>query len=230
MTSEGLHSSVLDVLGAEITSGVLAPGTVLTLEQLQQRFGVSRTVAREAMRMLEHLRLVTSRRRVGLVVRPAADWVVFDRRVIRWRLAGPGRVAQLRTLTELRAAVEPVAAAAAARHADPAQVDRVVALAARLRELGEAGRLEEFLACDQEFHALLLTAGRNEMFAALTDVVAEVLAGRTRHGLMPAHPEPEALDAHEAVAAAVRARDPEAAERAMTVITAEIRAALDDLT
>jgi len=226
---EVLHSTVLELIGSEITAGTLPEGAVLTLEQIQQRFGVSRTVARETMRMLEQLGLVTSRRRVGLVVRPAAQWMVFDPRVIRWRLAGPGRIAQLRSLTELRAAVEPVAAAAAARHADPAEVDRLVALVARMRELGDAGRLDEFMVCDIEFHALLLRAGRNEMFAALTDVVAEVLAGRTRHGLMPDRPRPEALDAHEAVAAAVRARDPEAAERAMTVITAEIRTALGDL-
>ncbi|RMI06707.1 FadR/GntR family transcriptional regulator [Cellulomonas triticagri] len=229
MAAEVLHSNVLDVVGAEITSGTLPEGAVLTLERLQDRFGVSRTVAREAMRMLEHLGLVTSRRRVGLVVRPASDWVVFDPRVIRWRLAGPGRVGQLRSLTELRAAVEPVAAAGAARHADAAEVDRLLAVVARMRQLGEAGRLEEFLAADIEFHALLLRAGRNEMFTALTDVVAEVLAGRTRHGLMPSRPRAEALDAHEAVADAVRRRDPEGAERAMTVITSEIRAALDDL-
>nr|WP_247600919.1 FCD domain-containing protein [Cellulomonas hominis] len=224
-----MHSTVLEVIGSEITAGALPEGSVLTLEQIQQRFAVSRTVARETMRMLEHLGLVTSRRRVGLVVRPAADWMVFDPRVIRWRLAGPGRLAQLRSLTELRAAVEPVAAAAAARHADPGEVDRLLVLVARMRELGEAGRLDEFAVCDIEFHALLLRAGRNEMFAALTDVVAEVLAGRTRHGLMPDRPRPEALDAHDAVADAIRARDPEAAERAMTVITTEIRAALSDL-
>lgn len=229
MGVEVLHSTVLEVIGSEITAGALPEGSVLTLEQIQQRFAVSRTVARETMRMLEHLGLVTSRRRVGLVVRPAADWMVFDPRVIRWRLAGPGRLAQLRSLTELRAAVEPVAAAAAARHADPAEVDRLLALVVRMRELGEAGRLDEFMVCDIEFHALLLRAGRNEMFAALTDVVAEVLAGRTRHGLMPERPRPEALDAHEAVADAVRARDPQGAERAMTVITTEIRAALSDL-
>jgi DNA-binding FadR family transcriptional regulator len=221
---EVLHAGVLDALGAEITSGEIPEGSVLTLDRIQQRFAVSRTVARETMRVLEHLCLVTSRRRVGIVVRPAADWLVFDARVIRWRLAGPGRITQLRSLTELRAAVE-----AAARHADAAEVDRLVALGARMRELGEAGRLDEFLACDIEFHALLLRAGRNEMFAALTDVVAEVLAGRTRHGLMPQRPRPEALDAHDAVVAAVRARDPEGAERAMTVITAEIRAALGEL-
>jgi DNA-binding FadR family transcriptional regulator len=228
VATEVLHSTVLDTVGAEITAGTLAAGAVLTLEQLQQRFSVSRTVAREVMRTLEHVGLVTSRRRVGLVVRPAADWAVYDARVIRWRLAGPGRLAQLRSLTELRAAVEPVAAAAAARHADAAEVDRLLALAARMRELGEAGRLEEFLDCDVEFHALLLRAGRNEMFAALTDVVAEVLAGRTRHGLMPSRPRAEALDAHDAVAAAVAERSPAAAERAMTLITTEIRTALLD--
>lgn len=227
MATEVLHSTVLETVGAEITAGTLASGAVLTLEQLQQRFSISRTVAREVMRTLEHVGLVTSRRRVGLVVRPAADWAVYDARVIRWRLAGPGRLAQLRSLTELRAAVEPVAAAAAARHADAAEVDRLLGLAARMRELGEAGRLEEFLACDVEFHALLLRSGRNEMFAALTDVVAEVLAGRMRHGLMPTRPRPEALDAHDAVAAAVARRDPVAAERAMAVITTEIRTALD---
>lgn len=229
MAVEVLHSGVLEAIGAEITGGVLPAGAVLTLEQIQQRFGVSRTVARETMRSLEQLGLLTSRRRVGLVVRPSSDWMVFDPRVIRWRLAGPGRLGQLRSLTELRAAVEPVAAAAAARHASPDEVDALLAVTARMRELGEAGRLEEFLAADVEFHALLLRAGRNEMFAALTGVVAEVLAGRTRHGLMPSRPRAEALDAHDAVAAAVRSRDPEAAERAMTVITSEIRAALGDL-
>jgi DNA-binding FadR family transcriptional regulator len=229
VAAEVLHSTVLEVVGSEITAGTLAEGAVLTLEQLQQRFGVSRTVARETMRSLEQLGLVTSRRRVGLVVRAADDWMVFDPRVIRWRLAGPGRLGQLRSLTELRAAVEPVAAAAAARHADGAEVDRLLVLVARMREHGEAGRLEEFLALDVEFHALILRAGRNEMFAALTGVVTEVLTGRTRHGLMPSRPHDEALDAHDAVAEAIRARDPEAAERAMTVITAEIRAALGDL-
>lgn len=227
---EVLHSGVTDALGAEIASGELPAGKTLTLDGIQQRFGISRTVAREAMRSLEHLGLVTSRRRVGLVVRPARDWAVFDPQVIRWRLAGPHRVAQLRSLTELRAAVEPVAAASAAWNADGAQADRLVDLAARLRELGEAGRMEEFLAADIEFHHLVLAASGNEMFQALTEVVAEVLAGRTRHGLMPHHPREEALAAHEAVATAIRSRDPEAAEQAMGRITREIRAALNELT
>lgn len=219
-----LHDELLDALGRDIADGTTPPGTVLTLEQLGARFGVSRTVAREAMRMLESMRLITSRRRVGLVVRPREDWDVYAPRLIRWRLDGPQRAEQLRTLTELRIAVEPIAARAAAVAA--AGDDELVAMTVRMRELGEAGRLAEFMDLDIEFHARLLRASGNEMFAALTDAVAEVLRGRTEHGLMPPHPEEEALAAHEAVAAAVRDGDPVGAQDAMQRIVDEVRRAL----
>lgn len=224
-----LHDELLDTLGREIAGGVAPPGTVLTLEQIGSRFGVSRTVAREAMRLLESMRLITSRRRVGLVVRPPDEWDVYSPRLIRWRLDGPQRAEQLRTLTELRTAVEPIAAGAAASAVGGTQGGTdLVPMAARMRELGEAGLLSEFMDLDIEFHSRLLRASGNEMFAALTEVVAEVLRGRTEHGLMPPHPKEEALAAHEAVAAAVAAGDAEAAEAAMALIVNEVRRALVD--
>lgn len=180
-----LHNSVLDTIGRQITDGELPAGHVLTLERIQQRFGVSRTVARETMRLLESIGLVVSRRRVGITVQPPSSWQVFDPRVIWWRLSGQGRDAQLRSLTELRIAVEPLAAGAAARGASAAERRRAVELAAAMRKTGEAGELEEFLELDIAFHALLLGASGNEMFAALIDVVAVVLRGRTTLGLMP---------------------------------------------
>lgn len=222
-----MHTSVAGALGQEIVDGVLEAGDVLTLEQIQARFGVSRTVAREAMRLLESMRTVTAKRRVGVVVLPASEWDVFNPTLIAWRLRGPGRRVQLRSLTELRAAVEPVAAGSAARHADADTRALLVPLAARMRVLGEAGDLEGYLALDIEFHATLLRSSGNELFAALSDLVAVVLTGRTRLGLVSKTPAAAALDAHEAVARAVRDGDPEAAERAMSVITAEVRRALD---
>ncbi|HEX2418979.1 MAG TPA: FCD domain-containing protein [Micromonosporaceae bacterium] len=221
-----LHSTVLDTLGMEITSGQHPAGTVLTLERLQRRFQVSRTVMREAMRILESMNLIRSRRRIGIVVQPMGEWRVFHPRVIRWRLDGPGRDGQLRSLTELRVAIEPLAAAGAARHANHVDRQQIVTLAAEMREVGEAGRLEEFLELDIQYHSLLLTACRNEMFCALTDVVAEVLAGRTHHGLMPGQPEPVALDLHEQVARSVRAGDPPGAETAMRQLLEEVQHAV----
>jgi DNA-binding FadR family transcriptional regulator len=225
-TAPVLHSTVLDTLGKVITSGLHPTGSALTLQRLQRRFQVSRTVMREVMRILESMNLVRSRRRIGIVVQPMREWRVFHPRVIRWRLDGPNRADQLRTLTELRAAIEPLAAAGAARHASDADRERLSTLAAEMRTVGEAGRLDAFLALDIEFHTLLLTACHNEMFAALTDVVAEVLAGRTNHGLMPGHPEPVALDLHERVASTVAVGDAAGAQAAMRRLLEEVRGAV----
>lgn len=226
MATTVLHTTVLDALGRRITSGDVPVGTPLTLESIGTEFGVSRTVAREVMRLLEGLGLVRSKRRVGLVVLGIEEWNVLDPRVIRWRLEGPGRDPRLRTLTELRHAVEPLAAAGAAVHATDDERAELVAAATRMRMLGEAGDLEEFLALDVRFHELLLRASGNEMFGALAGVVAAVLSGRTHLGLMPASPVPEALDQHEAVARAVADSDARAAEAAMAAIVGEVRAAL----
>lgn len=221
-----LSSPILDAIGIAIISGEMAQGDTVTLDALQKRFDVSRTTARDVMRVLESMNLVQSRRRVGLVVQPPETWNVYDARLIRWRLDGPHRDAQLRSLTELRVAIEPIAASAAAQFAEDDDRERIVELAATMRSVGEAGDLEEFLRLDIAFHALLLRASKNEMFAALTDVIAEVLAGRTHHGLMPSSPVDEALREHELIAQAVANREPDAAEQHMLAAVAEVREAL----
>nr|WP_167996073.1 FCD domain-containing protein [Arthrobacter pigmenti] len=221
-----MYSRIIDELGRNVVNGDLAVGERLTIDALQLRFGVSRTVIRDCMRILESMNLVFSKRRVGIVVQPPERWNVYDARVIRWRLEGTSRAQQFRSLTQLRCAVEPLAAAGAARNATTEQRAVVVDLARQMRELGEAGHLEEFLAVDIQFHSMLLLASGNEMFAALEDVVAEVLRGRTQQGLMPSNPREHALATHEAVAAAVAGVDPEAAENAMRELLAEVRDAI----
>ncbi len=224
--AEVMYSRIIDELGRSIVNGEIRAGERLTIEQLQQRFGVSRTVIRDCMRILESMNLVFSKRRVGIVVQAARQWNVYDARVIRWRLGGASRTQQFRSLTELRCAVEPLAAGSAARNATAEQRAAVVRLARQLRTLGEAGQLEEFLAVDIEFHALLLLASGNEMFFALQDVVAEVLSGRTHQGLMPSNPREHALASHELVAAAVASGDGETAENVMRDLLAEVREAI----
>src|SRR4051794_10982104 len=110
---------MLDALGAAIASGQLASGSVLRLDELQEQFGASRTVAREVVRALEAMRLTSSKRHVGVIVRDPADWNQYDPRLIRWQLDGDRRPAALRMLMELRWAVEPSAARFAAVRATP---------------------------------------------------------------------------------------------------------------
>lgn len=226
MTSGGLHAGVLDQLGTRIAAGELAEGEVLSIEQLETRFGVSRSVIRETIRVLESMGMLTSRRRVGLTVAARAAWNVFDPRVIRWRLAGDDREAQLASLGELRHGFEPVAAALAAQRATPEQCGLLTGAVMDMAVHGRSGDLEAYLGADIRFHGTLLAASGNEMLAALAGVVAEVLTGRTHHHLMPTTPNPTAIRLHGDVAQAIQAGDPAAAEQAMRDIIDEATAAM----
>ena len=192
----GLHEQVLARIGPDLVGGVLVSGQVLRIEELEARYGVSRTVIREVVKVLESLQIVTSRRRVGVRVRPRREWNVFDPRIIRWRLDGPGRAEQLRLLSELRRGIEPVAAQLAARNATPEQCGKLTGAVIGMSVTGKAGDLEAYLAHDVVFHQVLLEASGNEMFAALAPVAAEVLTGRTHHDLMPARPSVAAIRLH----------------------------------
>ncbi|MGC0317937.1 FadR/GntR family transcriptional regulator [Kitasatospora acidiphila] len=224
MEIQGLPGRLLDALGPAIAAGELPAGTVLRIEELEARFGVSRTVVRDAVRVLESMRLVSSKRRVGITVQPKDAWDVFDPLVIRWRLAGADRAAQLRSLGSLRVAVEPAAAALAAHHATPDQCRELAALAAELTMTARAADLAAFLRHDMAFHALVLRASGNEMFAHLGDTVGAVLTGRTEHNLMPHQPREYAVRLHREVADAVCAGVADDAERAMrTIVTGALQ-------
>ncbi|WP_051478861.1 FCD domain-containing protein [Arthrobacter sp. H5] len=214
----GLHASVVDQMGLAIGAGVWASGSIMRIEELEERYGVSRSVIREVLRVLASMGMVESRRRVGVQVLPATEWNLYDRQIIRWRLASPGRVVQLRSLTELRTAIEPQAARLAALRAPLADASELMGLAGKLWAAGQNGDTELFLKLDIQFHHLVLSSSGNEMFGKLNSLVAEVLTGRTHYGMMPEHPHEEALQLHVDVASAIQRGDPVDAHKAMLAI------------
>lgn len=221
-----LHSAVVNRLGEDIVSGRLEAGAVLSSEQLETRYGASRSVMREAIRVLEQLGMAASRRRVGVTIASREMWKVFDPLLIRWRLGSAERDNQLRSLSELRRGFEPVAAELAAQRATPDQCATLTGAVMEMVRHGKAGDLRAYLAADVVFHSTLMKASGNEMIAALDGVVAEVLTGRTEHDLMPAQPRTEAIRLHADVATAVVSGDPEAARAAMEAIIAEAAQAI----
>ncbi|MEV1287428.1 FCD domain-containing protein [Micromonospora sp. NPDC049679] len=214
----GLHGRVLDRLGTAICAGELAPGSVLYIDDLVEQHGVSRSVVREVLRVLASMGFVEARRRVGILIRPTTDWNVFDPQVIRWRLASAGRITQLRSITELRTAVEPQAASLAAARATPDEASDLVGLAAKMWAAGKAGDEPEFLRLDIEFHRRVLVSSGNEMFVKLQEIVAEVLTGRHHYDLMPHYPDEQALQLHADVAQAIQRHDGDRAKHAMVQI------------
>ena len=214
---KGLAGTVADKLGRAIAGGEHKPGDVLRTEDLAERFTVSRTVVREAVQALQSKRLLRSSPRVGLTVRPVCDWHLYDPDVIRWRLAGPARAALLDELTELRGAVEPAAAFAAAKRGDRDQRTKLLESSARMRAAAAARDRKAFLEADIEFHQIVLAMCGNPLFAQLAPVTEELLRGRSELKLLPTAPDPADANRHDAVAAG----DPRAAEAAMRAVVAE---------
>ncbi len=149
--------------------------------------------------------------------------------VIRWRLAGADRPQQLRSLTVLRSAVEPIAAGLAAKFATAEQCAELTECAIGMVANSRGHQLEAYLVHDVAFHRVILTASGNEMFARLGDVVTEVLAGRTHHEVMFEDPDPAAVTLHVQVAEAVREGDAVRAETLTREITVGALQELDIL-
>ena len=224
-----LHDRLLDQWGAAIVDGTIAPGDRLPSPDLDSQ-RPSRTVTREVTSVLEAMGLVTVKRKVGATVNPCQHWNIYDPQVIEWRLRGPDRGRALHELSELRACVEPMAAQLAAGHADQDQWAKLTRAAIDMVANADRADGPDYLRADETFHRTLLEASGNAMFAALSDVIASVLSGRTRHELMPRKADEKALRLHGDVAALIRRGDAEGARHAMDWIVDESDRAIEQMT
>lgn len=218
-----LHDGIVEEIGMTIVSGRLAPGSALTLEKLQEQFGVSRTVARDSIHILESMRLVKAVRRHGILVQPASSWNVFDPKVIELKLRSPDRDSQLRTMSELRSGIEPLAAGLAADNATSEQRDRLQELAAAIRRAGESGDAVQMMAADVDYHTLILEASGNPMLQGLTEIVNAVLQGRAELGVLPCPPAESEMVLHEQIAGQIRDGDGVGAQLSSLALLREIR-------
>lgn len=227
MSDLTLSRHVLDTLGSAIVTGTTPSGTVYKIEDLQASFGVSRTVVRDALRTLESMNLVESRRSVGVTVAPSQRWDVFSRDIIRWRLESPDFKVQLTSLAVLRASIEPTAASLAARQ--EGHQDLGVTLVRLAEAKDHAGTSEDPLAGleqDIEFHTRILRRCGNEMLAALAPVVEQVLRARHDLHLRPRRPHDVPALLHVLVGTAIRDGDAVTAETAMRQLVTEV---IDDV-
>lgn len=215
---EDLHSALVDKLGLAIVTKEFPPQSLIHMAALEERYGVSHSVVREVIRVLSSRGLVISKRRLGTVVQPESEWNLFDPSVIRWRLASDQRLEQLKSLSELRVAIEPHAARLAAQHATFTMASDLVSLSAQMWAAAQSGRVDDFLEMDINFHSLILSASGNAMFSQLNSLVTEILVGRTERGLMPHTPNQQALQLHVDVATAIQHGDSDEAHTAMARI------------
>lgn len=113
--ARNFHSYVINEVGRAIVAGDMAVGSGLPSDaEMMDRFGVSRTVLREALKTLEAKGLVEARAKVGTRVLPQSRWNLFDRQVLAWKLESNPSPAFVAAFQTVRASLEIDAARLAA--------------------------------------------------------------------------------------------------------------------
>ena len=209
---QGLHGALVHEIGVRIVGGELEPGDALPTEaELTGDVAASRTVLREAVKVLAAKRLVESRPKTGTRVRPRTEWNLLDPDVLAWQLeAGPTRDF-LQDALELRQLIEPAAARLAAVRATD---EEIAALEEAFTAMSEARDLDAWIEPDVRFHSILLQSAHNELLEHLSSIVTAVLRTLFMYSSRPPRTFTRALPLHEAIIDAVRSHDPDAAEAA----------------
>jgi GntR family galactonate operon transcriptional repressor len=216
---ERLHDQVTRALAVRILSGTLAPdGSSSSEMELCRELGVSRTILREAIKVLSAKGLIEVRSKTGVRVKPKSEWSLFDPTLMMWQTEIGVDQEFVRNLCQVRLMLEPPTAAAAATSG----TDEETADIYRIYLEMERANLDfpVFVDADYEFHSAISRATHNDFLIQINRIVFDALRGtqsiykKRRNAADAAN----ALKLHGAVAEAIRRRSPDAARDTMILV------------
>lgn len=221
-TGRNLTYVIVHDLGRAIVTGRYGGGNPFPIEaSLCTQYKASRSVLREAVKMLTAKGLLSARPRQGTSVAPEENWNLLDPDVLQWMLERTYSPRLLLEFTEMRLAFEPVAAELAAERATEAAIARIDDALARMRE-AEAGN-DDPLTSDIAFHVAILEASGNRFYAQLRGLVNTALRISIRLTNQRKGVRLASVRDHKKVADAIAAHDPGAAHEAMKALILEAR-------
>ncbi|WP_240506748.1 FadR/GntR family transcriptional regulator [Thermoactinospora rubra] len=198
-----------------IVRGVHPPGTALPPEPaLCEAFSVSRTVVREAVKVLQEKGLVQVRQGAGTMVTPPTMWDMLDELVLAATIAEDESLTILDDLVVTRRLLESDMAHVAARMAGPDTVERLRALVDRMDELVDDP--VTYAESDRAFHdTIMQTSGNRIARGVVRSLENHVIntaryMGRTERSLCVA-----SNLGHRRIYERIAAHDPEGAAAAM---------------
>jgi GntR family transcriptional repressor for pyruvate dehydrogenase complex len=205
-----IYAEIVRQIRGLIADGQLKSGDRLPPERdLAERFRVSRTSVREALRALESTGLVEIRAGEGAFVRPASVEALVEPLalvILTHREATAD-------LYEARRLLEPPIAALAARRAgaeEVAELTRILDEQAREVAGGRTG-----LAQDAAFHSAIAHSAHNRAITRIVTTLMDLLAQTREESLhTPGRPERSHQD-HRRILTAIQGRDAETARQAM---------------
>jgi DNA-binding FadR family transcriptional regulator len=213
---ERLGTLVVSTLVDDIVSGRCPVGSTLPTEtDLGNRFGVSRTVVRESVKLLQDKGLVRIRHGIGTVVCDPQSWDMIDDAVLSALVRNDESLAILDELVSVRASLErDMAAAAAAAAQSEAQTAE---LRSALKAMERAAEdVAEFAAADVSFHdSVMALSGKRLARAIVTSIHGKARSTGRYHGQTSAVYTELTLVEHRAILAAIEKQDETSAAEAM---------------
>jgi DNA-binding FadR family transcriptional regulator len=209
---QNLTYRIVEALGTAIVSGVYSVKNPFPIEaDLCKQYGASRSVLREAVKMLTAKGLLNARPRQGTWVQTEENWNLLDPDVLRWMLERKISFPLLREFAQVRLAVEPMAAATAAT---AATADAKNTIRAAIEAMAMADRDdEEPLPSDIAFHVAVLKASGNRFFAQLSGVTETALRFSIRMQNRYKGVRRASVPDHRRIADAILAGDADKAEK-----------------
>lgn len=211
----GAAKKSVELLGRRIVNDIYATDEIMPTEaELALSLGVSRATVRDAIKVLSGKGLVRTARRYGTRVRPVAEWNLLDGDVVGWHAPDHPRIKRMFfETTELRAILEPAAAALAAERGTAEQIATIVQAAYAIRP-GEVD-VQTLFSADCQFHMTLLDATHNEVMRQMRQIILTMLRISYEFGVLVVDEDDVSAAGHVAVAEAIKARRPAAAKREM---------------
>ncbi len=214
-TPENLHGRVIKALGLRLIKAletgeqVAFPNEAAMCEQL----GVSRSILREAVKVLADKGMVDVRPRAGTRSRPRADWNLLDPDILCWQAEAKPDGRFLRELCEVRLAIEPTASGFAAVRATAEEMAAMAACLER-RETLDGSAPEEIVQSNLQFYEAVVAASHNPMFRQLSASIRLPMQAALSYTVrLPAVRTLE-REAHRALYEAIQRHDPRAARTA----------------
>jgi len=227
MAPQYLTRAVVERMGGKIVRGDTPAAMPLPTEaELAKEYDTSRTVMREAIKMLTAKGLVGSRPRRGTYVEPETSWNILDPDVLRWILQRRFSFELMRDFLVARQAIEPMAVTQAAIRQDRAAIAEIARHLAEMRE-AEDNQLDS-LEADIAFHVAILHASGNRFFVQFSHVVETALRFSIRLTNMEKGVRTANVADHEKILRAIDRGDARGAARAANDLLAEAIVLLDE--
>jgi GntR family transcriptional repressor for pyruvate dehydrogenase complex len=208
--STRIYEAIVRQVKAMIAEGRLKSGDQLPPERdLAEKFVVSRTSVREALRALESLGLIEIRPGEGTFVREVSVEALIE----PLALVMLSQREAIGELFEARRLLEPSIAAFAARRATPQDIDEMTRILEEQAKEVAAGRTG--LAQDADFHSAIAAAAHNRAISRLVHGIMDLLTQSREESLSTPGRPTRSHQSHRRILAAIAAHDEETARQAM---------------